>query len=62
MACRIEMKHILPVSELKLIRAFQFRDLENTQLFEGQVEKKNKDLTSEEIFQFHLVDAANKLN
>ena len=44
------MKHILPLSELKLIRAFQSRELENTQLFEGQAEKKDKDLTPEEIF------------
>lgn len=62
MACRMEMKHILPLSELKLIRAFQSRELENTQLFEGQAEKKDKDLTPEEIFQFHLVNAAKKLN
>ena len=58
----MEMKHILPLSELKLIRAFQSRELENTQLFEGQAEKKDKDLTPEEIFQFHLVNAAKKLN
>ena len=61
-ACRTEMKHILPESELKLIHALQGRELENTKLFEGQAEKKDEDLTPEEIFQLYLVEAASKLN
>ena len=61
-ACRTEMKHVLPESELKQIHAFQNRELENTKLFEGQTEKKDEDLTPEEIFQLYLVEAATKLN
>ena len=62
MACRLEMKHILPESELKLIHAFQIRELENVKLFEGQSSKADEDLTPEEIFQIYIVDAATKLN
>ena len=55
------MKHILPEAELKLIKTLQFK-LEFVELFDGQAQKSDEDLTDEEIFQIYLVEAASKLN
>lgn len=49
-ACRIEMKEILPEDELRMLKALQVNVLEEIKLFEGQAEKQDEDLTAEEIF------------
>ena len=58
MACRIEMKQILPNAELKKIQEFQIHKLDSLQLFVDQGDKEEGDLNSEELFQLHIFTAA----
>lgn len=60
--CRIEMKNILPDSELLKVRDMQRGKLTSIKLFDGQDKKADADLSPEELFQMHLVSLADKLN
>ena len=60
-AIRIELKHILPESELKAIHELQTSQLEEIQLFEGQQDKADEDLSEDEVFQLHIFTTAQKL-
>lgn len=60
-ACRIELKDLLPHDELLAIKAMQSK-LDEIQLFDGQERKEETDLNGEEIFQLHLYSEAANLN
>jgi len=61
-ACRIELKKILPDSELHEINKLQNLLVSSIQLFDGQSAKDDESLTPEEVYQLHLFTSAKKLS
>lgn len=60
-ACRIQFPDLLPKDELRLLKQMQDK-LDEIQLFEGQENKKDEDMSPEELFQLHLYTEAGNLN